>query len=105
MHWTPIPTPLPISRCAVFSKKQPSLIRVPALIVYHRADSCFIVSISDGGQIQRKLTNSPRTELLVFDGGDPPQSPPCEPLAPHGYFGIEGKVVEAIADWILSPKS
>jgi len=82
-----------------------SLIRVPALIVYHRADSCFVVSISDGGQIQRKLTNSPRTELLVFDGGDPPQSPPCEPLAPHGYFGIEGKVVDAIADWILSPKS
>jgi pimeloyl-ACP methyl ester carboxylesterase len=80
-------------------------IRVPALIVYHRADACFVVSIADGGQIQRKLANSPRTELLVFDGGDPPQSGPCDPLAPHGYFGIEEKVVDAIADWILSPKS
>jgi alpha-beta hydrolase superfamily lysophospholipase len=80
-------------------------IRVPVLIVYHRGDSCRVVSVADGGEIQRKLTSSPRTELLMFDGGDPPQSGPCDPLAPHGYFGIEEKVVGAIADWILGGKS
>jgi hypothetical protein len=27
-------------------------------------------------------------------------SGPCDPLAPHGFFGIEQKVSEAVTDWI-----
>jgi hypothetical protein len=42
---------------------------------------------------------------LLFEGGDPPQSGPCDALAAHGYFGIEERVSNAIADWILAAKS
>ncbi len=46
------------------------------------------------------LENAPRKELLIFEGGDEPQSDECQPLSPNGYFGIEDKVVTAIAGWI-----
>ena len=52
----------------------------------------------------RRLSGAPKKELLTFSGGDAPQSPPCETLAPHGYFGIEERVVEAIAAWIIAAK-
>jgi hypothetical protein len=51
----------------------------------------------------RRLSAAPRKELLTFSGGEAPQSEACEPLAPHGYFGIEEKVVDAIAAWITKP--
>jgi len=81
-----------------------SAIRVPTLITYHRGDSCEVVSPGDGPRMIRKLENAPRKEVLMFEGGDPPQSTPCEALAQHGYFGIEGQVADAIADWILAVK-
>jgi hypothetical protein len=40
-------------------------------------------------------------EHKVFTGGDRPLSTgPCLARAPHGFFGIEGEVVAAIAEWI-----
>jgi len=41
-----------------------------------------------------------KRELLTFEGGDPPQSRPCEARAAHGYLGLDAQVVKAIADWI-----
>ena len=38
------------------------------------------------------LSAAPKRERLTFTGGDAPQSDPCEPLAPHGYFGIDATV-------------
>ena len=81
-----------------------SAIRVPTLITYHRNDSCEVVSPGDGPRMISKLEHAPRKELMFFDGGDPPASTPCEALAAHGYYGIEGKVADAIADWILAGK-
>jgi predicted alpha/beta-hydrolase family hydrolase len=77
-------------------------VRVPTLITYHRADRCEFVVPVDGTRMLSKLANAPRKELMFFDGGDPPASTPCEALAAHGYYGIEGKVADAIADWILA---
>ena len=37
---------------------------------------------------------------VEVEGGDPPQSNPCEGFAPHGFFGRERDVVAVIADWI-----
>jgi pimeloyl-ACP methyl ester carboxylesterase len=79
-----------------------SQIRVPTLITYHRDDACDVVDQDDAPRILRQMANAPAKELMLFEGGDPPQSKPCEARAPHGYFGIEGKVADAIADWILA---
>jgi hypothetical protein len=75
-------------------------IRVPALVVHHREDACQFTPYADIPTVLRELANAPRRELLTFDGGDPPQSRPCEARAAHGYLGLDAQVVKAIADWI-----
>jgi pimeloyl-ACP methyl ester carboxylesterase len=79
-------------------------IRVPVLLVHHRDDACPSSRYADTSWTMRQLSAAPKKELLTFSGGDAPQSPPCEPLAPHGYFGIEDRVVDAIAAWITTAK-
>ena len=80
-------------------------IRVPTLVVHHRDDACRASRYADTGWLLRQLSATPKRELLTFSGGDRPQSDACEPLAPHGYFGIDGTVVDAIAGWIIAASS
>lgn len=75
-------------------------IRIPTLVVHHREDACQFTPYSDIPGVLRDLANAPRRELLTFEGGDPPQSRPCEARAAHGYLGLDAQVVKAIADWI-----
>ncbi len=79
-------------------------IHVPVLLVHHRDDGCPSSRYADTSWAMRRLSATPKKELLTFSGGDAPQSPPCEPLAPHGYFGIEDRVVDAITTWIIAAK-
>lgn len=76
-------------------------IRVPTLVVHHRDDACRASRYADTSWLMRRLSAAPKRELLTFSGGDRPQSDACEPLAPHGYFGLDAKVVDAIAAWIV----
>ena len=39
--------------------------------------------------------------LVTVRGGKRAQSPPCEPLAQHGFYGKEAETVDAIAAWML----
>jgi len=75
-------------------------IRVPVLLVHHRDDGCQWSRYADTSWAMRRLSAAPKRELLSFSGGDTPQSRPCDPLAPHGYFGIETAVVDAIVAFI-----
>jgi hypothetical protein len=79
-------------------------IRIPVLLVHHRDDGCPSSRYGDTSWAMRRLSATPKKELLTFSGGDAPRSAPCEPLAPHGYFGIEERVVDAIAAWIIAAK-
>ena len=78
-------------------------IRVPVLAVAHRNDGCPCSpgSAAAGAKLMAALSRAPAKEHRMFTGGDPPRSKgPCLALAPHGFFGIEGEVVTAIAAWI-----
>jgi predicted alpha/beta-hydrolase family hydrolase len=74
-------------------------VRVPTLIVHHKNDACRSTPYADTPALLRDFKVS-RKELLAFDGGDPPQSGPCDARAAHGYFGIDAQVVTAIVAWI-----
>jgi Serine aminopeptidase, S33 len=76
--------------------------RVPTLVVHHRDDACRASRYADTSWLMRQLSAAPKRALLTFSGGDRPQSDACEPLAPHGYFGIDAQVVDAIAAWIVA---
>jgi hypothetical protein len=77
-------------------------IRIPTLLVHHREDACPFTPFSDIPGVLRDLAKAPRRELIAFEGGDPPQSSPCEARAAHGYLGLDAQVVKAIADWITA---
>lgn len=75
-------------------------IRVPVLVVHHKDDTCQSSPYSGAEAIVKALKRAPAKELLTFEGGSPAISAPCEAKAPHGYLGIEPRVVSAIAAWI-----
>jgi pimeloyl-ACP methyl ester carboxylesterase len=76
-------------------------ITLPTLVVHHREDSCFATLFKDAESLQGKFTHASRSGLLAFSGGPPRKSGECQGRAPHGFFGLERDVVDAIADWIL----
>lgn len=75
-------------------------IAIPVLIATHRDDACPVTRPEDARSLRHRLGSSPRVQVLSFHGGSAPLSAPCDPLAPHGFFGIEQNVIEAVTDWI-----
>jgi predicted alpha/beta-hydrolase family hydrolase len=78
-------------------------IRIPTLIVRHKDDACKFSSPGEAPSLYKALAQANPKELLTFEGGNPPKPDPCETQAPHGYFGIERDVVDAIIQWIKAP--
>lgn len=91
----------PLCRVTVYEASLSS-IRVPVLIISHRDDACECSpgSATVGGKLLAALAAAPAKEHRIFAGGLMPVSGPCAARAPHGFFGIEERVVKAIADWI-----
>jgi len=77
-------------------------INVPVLILSHTGDACDLTPPGDAERIKSALKSSPKVEIVMVSGGLPPQSPPCEARAQHGFLGIEPEVVARIAGWIKS---
>lgn len=75
-------------------------VRVPVLVAAHKDDGCWATPASQADRIAEALSASPRKKVLMFEGGDPPRSEPCEALSQHGFIGIEKKVAAAIADFV-----
>lgn len=72
----------------------------PVLIAHHRADGCRFTPPEGAGAMRSRLVRAAAVEIMLFEGGDPPQSEPCRARSQHGFLGIEAKVVNAIASWI-----
>jgi len=72
-----------------------SSIKAPLLFVHHVHDRCPQCPYSDAESLGRTFP------LISVSGGKPSESDPCEPLAAHGYFGVEEATVQAIKNWML----
>jgi hypothetical protein len=72
----------------------------PALIVSHKADLCAFTNPDDSKALRKRFTASESAKFRDFNGGSAPLSGPCDALGPHGFFGIDQKVVDAITKWI-----
>ena len=77
-------------------------IGVPVLLVHHWEDNCRVTPALRLSSIADRLTNSPKVEKLLFKGGKQPESNACRSLSPHGFYGIEAKVVGSIVDWMIA---
>ncbi len=71
-------------------------VKVPVFVAAHKDDGCEYSPVADTVELAARFSAARKVQTQVFDGGLPPRTGPCEPLAPHGYLGIEDKVVAAI---------
>jgi dienelactone hydrolase len=76
-------------------------VNIPTLVASHIADGCKCSPPKTSAKVIAALTGAPAKVNRTFKGGDPPKSKdPCMAFAPHGFFGTEYSVVQAIADFI-----
>jgi hypothetical protein len=75
-------------------------VRVSALIVANRDDRCDVAPPSDAPKIAAALTHAPDVRVAEVSGGVDHSKKPCGSLTPHGYYGIEDKVVGLVSNWI-----
>jgi hypothetical protein len=70
-------------------------IKSPLLFVHHTGDQCAVTPYGDAARLAEKYP------LISVVGGRAPESGPCDPFSPHGYFGKESETVEQIVNWML----
>ena len=76
-------------------------ITVPVLVVHHEQDGCRVCSMRDMPPLMAKLGKAPKAELITFTGGID-EGDPCEPMAYHGFNGLDAEVVGRINRWLLA---
>ena len=83
----------------VFSAN-PDRVRVPALIVANTNDRCDVAPPAMAPRIAAAMSNSPNVEVKMVSGGETKSAKACGSLTPHGYYGIEDRVVDLISAWM-----
>ncbi|MEJ0096610.1 MAG: alpha/beta hydrolase [Methylocella sp.] len=78
----------------------PERVQAPALIVANTDDACWVAPPQDAPRIAAAMTRSPDVKTIQVEGGSL-ASKVCGSLSPHGYYGIEGKVVDIVAGWMV----
>ncbi|PYD80506.1 alpha/beta hydrolase [Komagataeibacter sucrofermentans] len=87
------------SRETVFSA-DPQNIRAPVLVVANRDDRCNVAPPQAARQIADAMMASRDVRVLMVAGGTTRSKKACGSLSPHGYFGIEDQVIDAISQWL-----
>ena len=78
-------------------------IAVPVQLIAHEDDACPRTPPGDTPALAAALSGAPKVKAeKFFEGGATALSGPCDPLGPHGYFGIEPKVIAKIARFIAA---
>ncbi len=78
----------------------PQRVRAPALVVANRDDRCDVAPPQAAPRIAAAMTGSRDVRVLMVSGGVTRSAKACGSLTPHGYYGIEGQVVDAISRWM-----
>ena len=75
-------------------------LKMPVLVVAHRQDQCKLTPARGAEPLKSKMKNALPVQVLYVEGGTPAKAGPCEGLSPHGFYGLEAQVVDAIAAFI-----
>lgn len=76
-----------------------SAITIPALIVHHERDGCYVTPFDGARKLLPLLTSARVKAFEEFSGGINDGSP-CKAQSYHGFRGIELRVVGSIIKWI-----
>jgi pimeloyl-ACP methyl ester carboxylesterase len=74
-------------------------IRVPVLIVHNRDDGCVASPFGQTEAFKARLTVAQSVTFIPVSGGTS-RGDPCQAMSPHGYLGIEDRVVPQMIGWI-----
>ncbi len=78
-------------------------LKIPVLFVHNTNDACR-VSPPSGAQAAARMID-PTLVTIVMVTSTEAFDPPCQPLAPHGYLGIESTTIGKIVDWMKAHTS
>jgi len=76
-------------------------IAIPVLIFHNEQDACKVSPYSGVRGLQSALKNAPRKDIVSISHGDG-IADACQGMSAHGYLGVEGQAVAAIAKWIFT---
>jgi len=79
-----------------------SKIMVPALVVHNKSDLCFVSPVWGAEVLFKQLTQSSKKHILLFKSDDPGFGRECGATTPHGFLGIEKKVIFAMTEWMFN---
>lgn len=79
-------------------------IDLPVLMLHNVDDSCRVSPFPEAIKTRDALRRHTAVDFVEFSGGAASMSLPCDNLSTHGFFGLDGKVVRVIADWIKGRK-
>jgi hypothetical protein len=71
-------------------------VRVPVVIAHHRSDGCKVTPPEALASLEGALKHAKAVKTLWFEGGVD-RGNPCQARGHHGFAGIEGAVVAALA--------
>ncbi|MET0220742.1 MAG: alpha/beta hydrolase [Tardiphaga sp.] len=80
----------------------PEQVNVPALVVANSDDRCNVAPPQNATMIAAAMTHVPSVKVLTVSGGKQRSSRDCGSLSPHGYYGIEQRVVDAVVAWMMA---
>ncbi len=75
-------------------------LKMPVLVLAHKKDGCIVTPPADAAKFEGRLSQSPRVEIVMLEGGKTPISAPCHARAQHGFYGIEAEAVARITNFI-----
>lgn len=76
-------------------------VKKPVLMVHHRGDQCRVSPYTEAIKTRQTIMLSTKVDFVEVNNSSFFQrSEPCNDLSSHGFFGMEKKVVQVIADWI-----
>ena len=80
----------------------PDAVRVPTLIVANGDDACDVAPPQAAGRVAAAFTAAPLVDVAKVSGGGGRSDRPCGSRSPHGYDGIEDRVVDLIDTWLAA---
>ncbi len=78
----------------------PERVKIAALIVANTDDRCDVAPPGMAPRIATAMTNSPDVKVETVSGGTTKSAKACGSRTPHGYYGIEDRVVDLISKWM-----
>jgi len=79
-----------------------SAVTAPAMVLVHRRDQCSLTPPAGAGLIKDRLRNANNVAVVELEGGRAPVSEACKARSEHGFWGIEDRALDAIAEFVKS---